>query len=118
MAYKACSERHTEPAPASKIARTTQNGPNMPPLRTEPTGDGRVQMRGARRFVMRVLFGIILGGILTVGGAYLYDSHQALEAANAPASVQRPMVNWDVVDAKWQRLSERARSEWVRVAGR
>lgn len=66
---------------------------------------------------MRVLLGIILGGILTVGGAYLYDSHHALEAANAPASAQRPLVNWDVVGNKWQRLSERARSEWFRVAG-
>jgi hypothetical protein len=46
---------------------------------------------------MRVLLGIILGGVLTVGGAYLYDSHNTLAGANAPASVQRPMVNWDVV---------------------
>ena len=30
---------------------------------------------------------------------------------------QRPLVNWDVVGAKWQQLSERARSEWLRVAG-
>lgn len=66
---------------------------------------------------MRVLFGIILGGFLTVGAAYLYDSHHALEAANAPASVQRPLVNWDVVETKWQQLSVRARSEWFRVAG-
>ena len=35
---------------------------------------------------MRVLLGIILGGVLTVGGAYLYDSHNALSAANATAS--------------------------------
>ena len=27
---------------------------------------------------MRLLLGIILGGALTVGGAYLYDSHNAL----------------------------------------
>ena len=36
---------------------------------------------------------------------------------NAPASVQRPLVNWDVVGTKWQKLTERARSEWFRVAG-
>jgi hypothetical protein len=70
-----------------------------------------------KRFIMRVLLGIILGICLTVGGAYLYDSHNALEAANAPASVQRPMVNWDIVNTKWQHLTERARSEWSRVAG-
>ena len=66
---------------------------------------------------MRVLLGIILGGLLTVGAAYLYDSHQALEAVNAPASAQQPLVNWDVVGTKWQKLSARARAEWSRVAG-
>ena len=50
---------------------------------------------------MRVLFGIILGAVLTVGGAYLYDSHHAAEAVGAPASAQRPLVNWDVVAVKW-----------------
>ena len=66
---------------------------------------------------MRVLLGIILGGILTAGGAYLYDSHNALAAADAPATVQRPLVNWDVVGVKWDSLTERARAEWTRVAG-
>lgn len=66
---------------------------------------------------MRVLLGIILGAILTVGGAYLYDSHIALSATNATASLQRPMVNWDVVGTKWQHLTERARVEWTRLAG-
>jgi hypothetical protein len=64
---------------------------------------------------MRLLFGIILGACLTVGGAYLYDSHNALAAANAP-SAERPMVNWDIVNTKWQHLTDRARSEWNRVA--
>ena len=67
---------------------------------------------------MRTLLGIILGGFLTVGAAYLYDSHHALEAANVPVSAQRPLVNWDVVGTKWQKLSTRARAEWVRVAGK
>ena len=66
---------------------------------------------------MRVLLGIILVGVLTVGGAYLYDSHTALERASVPASVQQPLVNWDVVGTKWERLTERARAEWTRVAG-
>jgi hypothetical protein len=65
---------------------------------------------------MRVLFGIILGVLLTVGGAYLYDSHTGATATNA-SSAPRPMVNWDVVSRKWNRLTERARAEWVRVAG-
>lgn len=65
---------------------------------------------------MRVLLGIILGTVLTVGGAYLYDSHNALVASDAPAAVHRPLVNWEVVGQKWQRLTERARAEWSRIA--
>jgi hypothetical protein len=66
---------------------------------------------------MRLLLGIILGGALTVGGAYLYDSHHALVAGNAPGDVQRPLVNGDVVGTKWRHLNERARAEWSRLAG-
>lgn len=67
---------------------------------------------------MRVLIGIILGGALTVGSAYIYDSHNArVSADNAQASLQRPLVNWDVVGSKWQQLTVRARAEWTRLAG-
>jgi hypothetical protein len=64
---------------------------------------------------MRLLIGIILGCVLTVGGAYLYDSHHAL-AANAQLSAPRPLVNWDVVNAKWHHVTARARAEWTRRA--
>jgi len=64
---------------------------------------------------MRLLLGIILGAILTVGGAYLYDSRTALNATNAPASAQRPMVNWDVVNTTWDHVADRARAEWNRL---
>ena len=63
---------------------------------------------------MRVLFGILLGILLTIGGAYLYDSHHAMTTAGTNS---RPMVNWDVVSNKWNRLTDRARAEWVRIAG-
>jgi len=64
---------------------------------------------------MRVLIGIILGVVLTVGGAYLYDSHTT-QTATSTASAQRPMVNWDVVGNNWNRLTARARAEWNRLA--
>jgi hypothetical protein len=64
---------------------------------------------------MRVLIGIILGVALTVGGAYLYDSHTAQTSAST-ASAQRPMVNWDIVSNNWSRLTARARAEWNRLA--
>ena len=66
---------------------------------------------------MRLLLGIILGGALTVGGAYLYDSHNSPAAGAVPADLQRPLVNWDVVGTKWRHLHERARAEWTRLAG-
>jgi hypothetical protein len=65
---------------------------------------------------MRVLIGIVLGAVLTIGGAYLYDSHTTRGATTSSASTQRPMVNWDVVNTKWNRLTERARAEWNRIA--
>ena len=64
---------------------------------------------------MRVLIGMILGVVLTIGGAYLYDSRTA-ETTTSSASAQRPMVNWDVVSNNWNRLTARARAEWNRLA--
>ncbi len=65
---------------------------------------------------MRVLIGIILGAVLTVGGAYLYDSHTTAGAGTPSMDAQRPMVNWDVVNTKWNHLADRARAEWHRIA--
>jgi hypothetical protein len=65
---------------------------------------------------MRVLLGIILGVLLTVGGTYLYDTHNAAAAVSAPAQTERPLVNWDVVSRKWHGLTEQAREEWTKVA--
>lgn len=65
---------------------------------------------------MRLLLGMVLGAVLTVGAAYLYDNHHAALAMNGPASAQqRPLVNWDVVAAKWGVLARRARVEWHRI---
>jgi hypothetical protein len=66
---------------------------------------------------MRLLLGIVLGGALTVGGAYIYDSHNARSSANTRAAAQRSLVNWDVVATKWQHLNECARTKWARLTG-
>ena len=53
---------------------------------------------------MRVLLGIILGVILTIAGAYTYDSSTGREPNGLTATAaggQAPMVNWDVVSANW-----------------
>jgi hypothetical protein len=65
---------------------------------------------------MRLLLGMVLGAVLTIGGAYLYDSHHAARAMNPTTAQQRPLVNWDVVANKWGHLTRRARGEWNRIA--
>jgi hypothetical protein len=59
---------------------------------------------------MRLIFGIILGSALTIGGAYIADSMDR-------SAVARPMVNWDVVTQNMDGLTELVRSGWKKIAG-
>jgi hypothetical protein len=62
---------------------------------------------------MRLILGMILGAVLTVGGAYIHDSGTSSTALTpADPSQVRPMVNWDVVSLEWNRLSSRAQAQW------
>jgi hypothetical protein len=69
---------------------------------------------------MRFLSGIIVGVFLTIGAAYLSDASNTRTSASATQSSaeQRPMVNWDVVSRKWERLSLGARQTWDRLTSR
>ena len=58
---------------------------------------------------MRLIFGIIIGFVLTVGGAYVADK-------TAPAGDQ-PMVNWDVVSKNVNTLTGLARDGWKKITG-
>jgi hypothetical protein len=61
-------------------------------------------LNAKRRTAVRVLFGIILGVILTIAGTYTYDSSTGREVNGLTATAaggQAPMVNWDVVSARW-----------------
>jgi len=66
---------------------------------------------------MRLLLGIIVGVLLTIGGAYVYDSRSTADASST-ATAARPMVNWDVVQTNWQRATSRARKEWDKLAAK
>ena len=59
---------------------------------------------------MRLLFGMILGFALTVGGAYVSDS--AKSGADA-----RPMVNWDVVGKNVDSLTVMIKQGWAKLTG-
>jgi hypothetical protein len=60
-----------------------------------------------------MLIGIILGAILTIAGAYAYDSSTG-RAPNGLAATaaggQAPMVNWDVVSVHWDLFKADVRS--------
>ena len=60
---------------------------------------------------MRIFLGMILGAVLTVSGAYLYDSR----STGAPFA-ERPMVNWDVVSENWQSAKTSAQRGWTRIS--
>ena len=59
---------------------------------------------------MRVLFGIVLGSALTVGGVYVADH-------NSPPGGARTMVNWDVVAKNVDEIATMARDGWRRISG-
>jgi hypothetical protein len=53
---------------------------------------------------MQIFFGLVLGVILTMVGAYAYDSSMGRTAnglSPTAADGHAPLVNWDVVDEDW-----------------
>ena len=60
---------------------------------------------------MRFILGIIIGCVLTIGGAYVADRFSA-------AAAQPVMVNWDVVAADWNTLKTRAHDDWVKISSK
>jgi hypothetical protein len=60
---------------------------------------------------MRFIFGLIIGSLLTVGGAYVSDK---VSSATPDA---KPMVNWDVVAKNWDHVTTLARESWKKITG-
>lgn len=61
-----------------------------------------------------MFFGIILGIILTVGAAYVYDS---VRKTRIQAGIERPVVNWDVVNRLAKILVSSVQASWARLTG-
>jgi hypothetical protein len=59
---------------------------------------------------MRFIFGLILGCLLTVGGAYVADT------MSSPAAGGK-MVNWDVVAKNLDSVTALAKEGWKKIAG-
>jgi hypothetical protein len=58
---------------------------------------------------MRLIFGMIIGGSLTIGGAYIADAMTGTEV--------KPLVNWEVVAKNADAVTTLARAGWKRIAG-
>ncbi len=61
-----------------------------------------------------MLLGFILGVLLTIAGAYVYDSNTGRFANGLSASAaggRPPLVNWGVVDDDWQNFQAVVRAE-------
>ncbi len=59
---------------------------------------------------MRLLFGIILGAGLAIGGAWLIDR-------NNIGGLDGPLVNWERVDQGWTNVREGARVRLRQITG-
>jgi hypothetical protein len=59
---------------------------------------------------MRLIFGMILGAALTVGGAYVADTA-------SKSGTDKPMVNWDVVGKNVDTLSTMIKQGWNKLTG-
>jgi hypothetical protein len=66
---------------------------------------------------MRLIFGMVLGVLLTVGTAFIADSMSS-PAAGTATSEQRPMVNWDVVGRNLQELKAHLRDQWAKLSAK
>ena len=58
---------------------------------------------------MRLIFGMIIGASLTIGGAYIADAMTGAEV--------KPLVNWEVVVKNIDAVTTLARVGWKRIAG-
>jgi hypothetical protein len=63
---------------------------------------------------MRLVFGIILGVLITIGAAYVHDSSAT---GPGPDTEDRRMVNWDVVHKDFRDLGAKLSAEWNRLTG-
>jgi hypothetical protein len=76
---------------------------------------------------MQMLLGMILGVLIAIGAAFVYDSSTGRSANGltvASAEGHPPMVNWDVVSHDWDGMKQELRDVavdikkgWKRLTG-
>lgn len=65
---------------------------------------------------MRTFLGMILGCLLTIAFVYMHDSMATSTVASGPAAATTAqIVNWDVAEREWSRVTDGVRTAWVRL---
>ncbi len=65
---------------------------------------------------MRTFLGMVLGCLLTIGIVYVHDVRASSSVASSTSGVEtRQIVNWDVAQANWNKMTENARHAWTRL---
>jgi hypothetical protein len=67
--------------------------------------------------MMRTLFGMVLGALLTVGAAYFHDNNVTYDPVN-PHVTDRPIVNWEVFGAVLRQTTDGLSAAWHSITGR
>ena len=78
---------------------------------------------------MRVLFGLVLGALLTIAVAYFHDhvgsgailsnsDGKGQSAGTASTTTAKPWVNWDVVGSDWHGFTQQARHAWNQLSAK
>ena len=66
---------------------------------------------------MRLIFGIIIGIALTVGGAFVHDNNVPPDPP-ASATAERQIVNWDILGDVAREQVAAVRRLWAKAFGR
>jgi hypothetical protein len=65
---------------------------------------------------MREFLGMILGCLLTIGIVYLHDVRASSTVASSTTGVEtRQIVNWDVAQANWNKVTANAKQGWAKL---
>ena len=68
---------------------------------------------------MRLIFGMVLGAMLTISAAYVADTTNIfMPAASARSGAPQAMVNWDVVAERFDRVKDATRHALGRLTRR
>ena len=65
---------------------------------------------------MRTFLGMILGCLLTIGIVYLHDVRASSTVASGTTGIEtRQIVNWDVAQANWNKVTQNVRDAFVKM---